>query len=56
MHQIYTCYTNPTQKSIKDLNLSKLSVDLMVDPCSSIVSRHMALRDRVRVNRPNHLH
>ena len=29
--QKYTCYTNPTQKSIKDLILSKLLVDSMVD-------------------------
>ena len=35
--QKYTCCTNPTQKSIKDLNLSKLSVDLMVDPVAEWV-------------------
>ena len=33
--QKYTCYTNPTQKFIKDL--SKLSVDSMVDPVAEWV-------------------
>ena len=37
MHQKYTCYPNPTQKSIKDLNLSKLLVDLVVNPVAEWV-------------------
>ena len=36
-HQTYTCYTNPTKISIKDFNLSKLSVDSVVDPVAEWV-------------------